>query len=54
MAGISLGGIVLAGGCSTAALNAVAAGVNAAAQSLNDTQGDLNLGEWLLSELDDL
>ncbi len=52
-AGLSLAGTVLAGGCGSDALDAVAAGLNAAAQALNEDDQP-TFGEWLLSELDDL
>lgn len=55
MAGFSLAGTVLAGGCGSDTLEAVAEGLNMAAQSLNGSQDDyLAFGEWLLNELGDL
>jgi len=54
-AGFTLTGTVFAGGCGSDALSAVVVGLNAAAQSLNDSQDeDLSFGDWLLDELGDL
>ena len=54
-AGFTLTGTVVAGGCgSEEALDAVAAGLSAVAQSLNDASDEnLSFGDWLLNEIED-
>jgi hypothetical protein len=54
-AGISAAGTLFANGCSPDTLEAVVAGVEAAARTLNDAEhdNDMNFGEWLISELED-
>ena len=45
-------GLLLASSCNLADLQAVAVGVDAATQYLED-EDDMTFGEWLMSELDD-
>ena len=54
-AGLSAAGTLFANGCSTDTLEALVAGVEAAARTLDDSErnNDINFGEWLVSELDD-
>jgi hypothetical protein len=54
-AALAASGIALGSTCSSAELQAVVAGIEAAARSLdgNAHDDDLTFGEWLLEELDD-
>ena len=54
-AGLSAAGTLFANGCNAGTLEALVAGVEAAARTLDDSErnSDINFGEWLLSELDD-
>ena len=54
-AGVSAAGTLFANGCSPDTLEALVAGVEAAARTLDDSEhdDDMNFGEWLASELDD-
>ena len=51
----SAAGMLLGASCGAQELNAVVAGIEAAAVQLNnhDRDDDVTFGEWLLSELDD-
>ena len=51
---LSAAGMMLASSCTSDGLQAAIAGIDAVAGSLDQTRGDLTLGEWLLGELDDL
>lgn len=55
LVGLSFAGVLLGSSCTTEGLQAIVAGLDAAADSLAhaDDDDDLNFGEWLLSELDD-
>ncbi len=55
-AALCASGVVLAGSCSMDGLQAVGAGIDAAAGYLNDQESpddDISFGDWLLDELED-
>lgn len=53
--GLSFAGVLLGTSCATEGLQAIVAGLDAAADSLANADDDdhMNFGEWLLSELED-
>ena len=52
--GLCAAATLLGAGCEELALRALTAGLEAAAQQLQDDDGDISFGDWLSDELKDL
>jgi hypothetical protein len=52
--GMCVAGTVFGASCSSEQIEAVAAGIQAAASQLDDRDDDISFGDWLLDELEDL